>query len=713
VSTDALRRLFHPGAMAIVGASDRVTWSKTAFANWQAYSGGRPVYLVNPRHAEVHGERAHRSLADIGEPVDLAFIMTGTETVTAVAREAADAGVSGLMVLSSGFRETGTRGAGLEQELAELAADRGLTLLGPNTIGFINASVPVAAAATPINEPLAPGPVAILLESGGLAGSVLNMAQARAIGLSHVIAVGNQAAVRTADVLEFLVRDEATRCIALFLESVREPERLRAVAAQALAAGKAIVALKAGRSAAGGRTALAHTGAVADDAEVTRAALASLGIVVVNSLEDLLTTAGLLGAQPARLGRRIAVVAASGGACELIADRAADLGLELPAFPSPTADSLRRDLPGFSHVANPLDVTGYVVVDPLLQIRALERITAHATGVFDQIIFQTLAPKAHHGGQQYTMDRYQRLAGVIGASPVPVLVQVASGFDLTGFPTVLSQQCGLHMLDGIEHGMTALGHAVWWHETRDWIGSRPAGAPLTAAPAAVPSPGASGVWAERQARALLAAHGVPLTPARYVADSGEAVRAAADLGGPVVLKLAADDLAHKSDVGGVVLDLRTADEVRAAAPRLLRLSVEQGLGEGCLVVSPMRAGGVELLVSVRQDPTWGPMLAVGLGGIWVEVYRDIGLAPLPVQAADVDRLLGALRAAPLLTGARGRAAVSRAAAGSAIAAIAAVAERLGDAFDTIEINPLWVSADRAEVLDALVVWRTPDPPDRE
>jgi len=702
VSADALGRLFQPGAMAIVGASDRVTWSRTAFANWQAYSGGRPVYLVNPRHAEVHGERAYRSMADIGQPVDLAFVMTGTETVTAVAREAADAGVSGLMVLSSGFRETGSRGAGLERELAELAADRGLTLLGPNTIGFINASAPVAAAATPINEPLAPGPVAILLESGGLAGSVLNMAQARAIGLSHVIAVGNQAAVRTADVLEYLVRDEATRCIALFLESVRDPERLRAVAAQALAAGKAIVALKAGRSAAGGRTALAHTGAVADDAEVTRAALASLGIVVVNSLEDLLTTAGLLGAQPARLGRRIAVVAASGGACELIADRAADLGLELPAFPSSTAEALQRDLPGFSHVANPLDVTGYVVVDPLLQIRALEHITAGAAGVFDQVIFQTLAPKAHHGGQQYAMDRYQRLAGVIGASPVPVLVQVASGFDLTGFPTVLSQRCGLHMLDGIEHGMTALGHAVWWHETRDWISSRPAAAPL-----AVSWPGASGVWAERQARGLLAAHGVPLVPARYVADPGEAVRAAADLGGPVVLKLAADELAHKSDVGGVVLDLRTADEVRAAAGRLLRL------GLGGLVVSPMRAGGVELLVSVRQDPTWGPMLAVGLGGIWVEVYRDIALAPLPVQAADVDRLLGTLRAAPLFTGARGRAPVSRAAAASAIAAIAGVAERLGDAFDTIEINPLWVCADRAEVLDALVVWRAPEPQERQ
>jgi len=714
VNTDAppvqpkpgLHRLFTPAAMAIVGASDRLTWSKTAFTNWQAHSAGRPVYLVNPRHATVHGERAYRRIADIGEPVDLAFVMTGAEAVGSVVSEAAEAGVSGVVVLSAGFAEAGTRGATLERELAELAADRGLTLLGPNAIGFINAGAPAVAAAMPISEAIVPGPVAILLESGGLAGSVLNMAQARAIGLSHVIAMGNQTTVGTADVLDYLVHDEATRCIALFLESVRDPARFRAVAHAALAAGKAIVVLKAGRSAAGERTALAHTGAVAGDAAVTRAALSSLGIVVVDSLEDLLTTAGLLGSHRAPLGRRLAVVAASGGACELIADRAADLGLRLPPFPEQTTAALGRDLPGFSHVANPLDVTGYVVVDPLLQIRALEHVAAGAPGRYDQIIFQTLAPKAHHVGQQYAAERYQRLADVIRSSPVPVVVQVASGFDLTGFPTELSQRFRLHMLDGIEHGMTALGHAVWWHESRRWLGSRRP--PAAARPLAAP-PGAAGVWAEEQARSLLAAHGVPLVPARYAADEDEAAAAAAELGGPVVLKLAADGLAHKSDIGGVALDLRTGGEVRSAARRLLRLAADGGLRAGRLIISPMRTGGLELLVAVRRDVTWGPVLAVGLGGLWVEVYRDVQLAPLPVDAGDVDRMLGRLRAAALFAGARGRAPVNRTAALSAIVSVAEVAERLGDAVEVLEINPLWVSADRAESLDALVVWRDPGP----
>lgn len=697
-----LGRLFAPASMAIVGASDRLTWSKTAFTNWRAHSGGRPVYLVNPRHGTVHGERAYRSLADIGAPVDLAFVMTGTEAVNQVLREAAEAGVSGAVVLSAGFSEAGPHGAALEDELTELAADRGLTLLGPNAIGFVNTSGPTAAAAMPIHEAIAPGPVAILLESGGLAGSVLNMAQARAIGLSHIIAMGNQAAISTADVLEYLIRDEATACIALFLESVRDPARFRVAARDAIDAGKPIVVLKAGRSAAGERTALAHTGAVAGDAEVTRAALASLGMVVVDSLEDLLTTAGLLGSQRSALGRRLAVVAASGGACELIADRATDLGLELPPFPPQTAAGLKQDLPGFSHVANPLDVTGYVVVDPMLQIRALERIAAGAAGHYDQIVFQTLAPKAHHAGQQYAAERYQQLADVIGASPVPVLVQVASGFDLTGFPAELSQRFGLHMLDGIEHGMTAIGHAVRWHEGRRWLAAKgPAALVPRAARAGAAPLGAAGVWGEARARDLLAGYGVPLVPALDAADEEQAAAAAARFGGPVVLKAAADGLAHKSEAGGVALDLRTEREVRAAARRLLHQA------PGRLLVSPMRAGGVELLVSVRQDTTWGPVLTVGLGGIWVEVYRDVQLAPLPVDAADVERMLGRLRGAALLSGGRGRAPVSRPAAVAAISAIAAAAERLGDAVEVIEVNPLLVSAERAEALDALVVWREP------
>jgi acetate---CoA ligase (ADP-forming) len=698
-----LGRLFAPASMAIVGASDRIAWSSTAFANWQAHSGGRPVYLVNPRHATVHGERAYRSLADIGEPVDLAFVMTGAEAVVPVAAEAAEAGVRGVVVLSAGFSEAGPRGASLERELAELAADRGLTVLGPNALGSINAMGPVAASAMPIHEEIVPGPVAIVLESGGLAGSVLNMAQARAMGISHVIAMGNQVVVGTADVLDYLVHDEATQCIAVFLESVRDPGRFRAVAREAVAAGKTIVALKAGRSAVGERTALAHTGAIAGDAEVTRAALSSLGIVVVDSLEDLLTTAGLLGAHRAPLGRRLAVVAASGGACELIADRATDLGLRLPPFPLSTAAALERDLPGFSHVANPLDVTGYVVVDPLLQIRALEHIAAGALGTYAEIIFQTLAPKAHHTGQQFAAERYQRLADVIGSSPVPVLVQVASGFDLTGFPTHLSRQFGLHMLDGIEHGMTALAHAVWWHENRQWAASpaRPAAAEPPLPPTG--ATGAAGVWAERRARDALAECGVPLVPARAAADEDEAAVAAAEFSGPVVLKLASDELVHKSEAGGVVVGLRTEQEVRSAARRLLSLAA------GSLLVSPMRTGGVELLVSIRRDVAWGPVLTVGLGGILVEVYPDVQLAPLPVSAADVDRMLGRLRAAALLAGVRGRPPVSRAAAVAAIVSIAAVAERLGDAAEIVEVNPLWVSAERAEALDALIVWRSPGP----
>ena len=254
--------------------------------------------------------------------------------------------------------------------------------------------------------------------------------------------------------------------------------------------------------------------------------------------------------------------------------------------------------------------------------------------------------------------------------------------------------------------MTALAHAVWWHENRQWAASpaRPGAAEPPLMPTgAMGATGAAGVWAEGRAREALAECGVPLVPARAAADEDEAAAAAAEFSGPVVLKLASDELVHKSEAGGVVLDLRTEQDVRSAARRLLSLVA------GSLLVSPMRTGGVELLVSIRRDVTWGPVLTVGLGGIWVEVYRDVQLAPLPVSAADVDRMLGRLRAAALLAGVRGRPPVSRAAAVAAIVSIAAAAERLGDAAEVVEVNPLWVSAERAEALDALIVWRSPGP----
>lgn len=704
LSPERLATFFRPDSVALIGATDRSRWSTSTFSNWRSHSAGRPVYLVHPHHETVHGQRAYPSLSAIEDPVDLAYVMVPTAQVLPVLTEAAALGIRNAVILTAGFAEMGAEGRALEARLVELAYQHEMVLLGPNGNGFINASGRRAPYGLAITPPLVAGPVGVVLQSGGLASGVLAMAQARGIGVSHVVSMGNEAMLSATDVVNYLVAHEETRCIAVFLESIRHPDDFRMVAQAALDAGKPIVAFKVGRSAAGQEAALAHTGAVVGDAAVVRAALSGLGVVQVDSLEDLLTTAGFLGQTPARLGRRVAVVASSGGACDIIADRATDEGIELPDFPEKTLAALREFLPAYSNLHNPLDVTGYVVVDPTLSHRALEIVLEEAAGHFDAVLFQTAVPRVEPPDPEPLLARYAKLAATLEKAPVPVILQSSSTGDMSGFPTMVMQRYGFHLLDGIEHGMSALGQVLWWQEARDLLIGRPR--PRPAPPVRVRD--ARGAWGEGRTRALLAAHGVPVVPTSTANSPAAAAAAAAVVGWPVVLKVASDSLLHKTDIGGVALDLRTPQEVEQAAERLLRVAADHGVAADGVQVAPMRTDGVELLASVKRDPAWGPVLAVGLGGIWVEVLADTALRLLPVAAPDVEAMLDELRGAKLLAGIRGQRPVNRAALVSAILAVARLGEALGDALDTLEINPMWAGPTGAEALDALVVWSEPE-----
>lgn len=700
-----LHSFFHPESVALVGATDASRWSARTFENWRTYSEDRPCYLVHPRHGTIHGQRAYPSLRAIGTAVDLCYVMVPTDQVFSVLEEAADLDIRNAIVLTAGFAEMGEEGKALEDRIAGLAAAHGMVILGPNSSGFINVAGCHTPYGIPIEPPLRSGPVGIVLQSGGLASAVLTMAQARSIDPSLVVSMGNEAMLSVTDVLAYLVTHEQTMVIAVFLETIRQPDRFRDVAIQALAAGKPIVALKVGRSSAGQQAALAHTGAVVGDAAVVRAAFSQLGIVAVDSLEDLLVTAGLLGSNPGRLGRRLAVVAASGGACDIIADRAMDEGIELPEFPSPTLSGLQEVLPPYSNPHNPLDVTGYVVVDASLSLRALKVVAASAAGTYDEILFQTTIPRIAPPDPAPLLERYSQLAALRDACAVPIVLQSTSSGDQAGFATTVRDRYGLHLLDGIEHGMSALGSAIRWQQKREWLLSRtpPASAPQVVVPQDV-----AGTYGESRARAFLAIHGVPVVPTTVVHSAAEATRVASDLGGAVVLKIASDGLLHKSDLGGVELDLRTADEITAAATRLLRLADRLGVAEEGIQVAPMRRGGVELLVSVTCDAAWGPVLNIAFGGIFVETLGDAVLRLLPVDEIEVESMLGELRGARLLDGARGKRPVDRRSLVSTVLALSRLGEGLGDALDTLEINPLWVGPEGCEALDALVIWRRPD-----
>ncbi|TCP46821.1 acyl-CoA synthetase (NDP forming) [Tamaricihabitans halophyticus] len=696
---ESIRALFNPTSIALVGATDKSGWSLSTFVNLRDNGFTGPVYLVNPRAEQVHGQQAHSSLSAIGAPVDLVYVMVPTAAVLSVLREGERLGIRQYVVLTAGFGEIGAEGARREAEVHDFAVAHGLTVLGPNGNGFINAAASITPYGLPIPAPLLSGSVGVVLQSGALASAILTFSQARNIGLSLLTAMGNETVVSVNDVLDYLIDDPRTKVIALFLESVRHPAEFAAAARRAAATGKPIVVLKIGSSKLASRTAQAHTGALVGDDAVVDAAFRQLGVLRVRSLEDLLVTAGLLTELAPLRGTRIGVVSASGGASEIIADRAEEEGLDIPAFAETTRAELDAILPEFATAQNPLDVTGYVVVDRTLLSRAME-VVSRDPGI-DLVVLVSDLPRVEPANVDLAMRMYQATVERVRQAPVPVVVVSNVLVDVTAFGRGVQHETGFpYVAGGIEHGMTAIGaaarwSAVIWDEVPRQV--RPAEPVIAGEP--------SGMWTEQQAAALLADNGIPVVPAQLATDSDSAVAAAEGFGYPVVLKAVADGLGHKSDIGGVRLGLANPREVRQAHDDVrAALQARGATGIGTLI-QPQRSGGVELLVGVVRDDTWGLTMAVGLGGMWVEVLRDSALCVLPAGHAEVRAAVERLRGFDVLRGARGGEPADVDAIVDVAVRIGALAEGIGDQLDSLEVNPLLVRGSTVEALDALITWR--------
>jgi acetate---CoA ligase (ADP-forming) len=483
--------------------------------------------------------------------------------------------------------------------------------------------------------------------------------------------------------------------IALFLEGI--PAGFAAAAERADRAGKPIVALKAGSSEVGSAAALAHTGSVAGNDAVVDAALRQLNVIRVTSIEELLSTAAVLGYSRWPRGRRMGAVTTSGGACDIIADRASAEGIELPAFSGPTAAAITELLPPFAEARNPLDVTGYFLANrrtsSLTPVdAALEQ--AVADPGLDFVLYSGVSVpdgQPEEAVAKVLEERVAWLAGQLESAPIPVIATTSTCVDLSDYGRELLGRHGVHLLGGIDLAIRATGHSLRWLNGR----GRFVSAPFAAQHAVTPT-SRTGPWPESEARDLLTAFGINPIQTFRVKDLRGALDAAHELGYPVVLKISSAEVTHKSEVGGVALDLRTDADVTTAFQRLVELTEE-------VTVSPMRTGGVELLAGVTVDPTFGPVLAVGLGGIWVEVLNDVSLRVLPVDHDEVRRMLAELRGYPLLTGARGQIQADLDALADVIVRIGSAACSLGPALGSFEINPLWVNGGQIEALDILVL----------
>ena len=701
INPERLAEFFAPRSLALVGASDTSGWARFIVAASSAVGYAGPLLPVHPVHREVFGRPAVPSLRDLAEPPDLAFILAPTGAVLDVLEDAAIAGVRNVVVLASGYREAGSAGRALEAELVSRAASHDIALLGPNCLGFLNTTAKVAPFALTVPLPLTPGPVGIGLQSGALSSALMSFARSQAIGVSTVASLGNEAMITTSDVLDYLVADEQTKVICLFLEEIGDPAAFSAAALRADQEGKPIVALKVGASQAGQQSALAHTGAVAGDDAVVDAALRQLNIIRVDSIEELLTTASVLGYQRVPRGRRMGVLTASGGACDIIADRASAARIEIPPFAPDTTETIAAHLPSFASARNPLDVTGYVLANartsPLTAIdHALD--AALADPGLDFVIFTGFTvPDARPPDSRLAElleSRIGWLAQRIATAPIPAIPLSLTCVDVSGYARDLLGSHGVHLVSGMELGVQAIGNALTWQEGRGRVRELPGRRAASGRPAAA--------WSEARARDLLARAGIPVVPGRVARSAADAVVAADVAGRPVAVKISSAQITHKSDVGGVALGLTSDEEIRAAYERVTENAARAGDNSGEVLVTAMRAGGTELLAGVSVDPGFGPVLAVGLGGLFVEVLHDVSLRVLPVDRDEVRRMLSELRGLPLLTGARGSEPADLDALAGVIADMAQLADSV-DGLQALEVNPLWVRGRQIEALDVLVV----------
>ena len=692
----SMQRLFEPSSVAVVGASrERGKIGAEIFHNVRGVFRGKTV-PINPKADEIEGERCYARLADVPHSVDLAVIAVPAELVESAVDDAVAKGVSGIVVITAGFSETGDPGRRREVALLEKVRGAGIRMVGPNCMGLINTDPRYRLNATfgPIYPP--EGRVGVSSQSGALGLALLDYASNLNLGISTFVSVGNKADVSGNDLIQYWAEDPRTDVILLYLESFGNPIRFSRIARR-VARKKPIVAVKSGRSRAGSRAASSHTGALAESDRVVDALFRQAGVVRTNTLEELFDVAMLLTNQPVPRGRRVGIVTNAGGPGILAADACESLGLELPALSAKTADALRAFLPAAASVGNPVDMLASASPE---QYRQAERILL-ADGALDSLIVIFIPPIAANV-EEVAKAIVDGAAGARG----PVL---ATFMSAKGAPSVLAP---IPCYPFPESAAMALARAAGYGEwKRRPAGKIPALEDVDRARARGLVDAAlarGGGWVgPRETEDLLRAYGIPSASVRLARSENEAAEAARDVGFPVVLKAVGPTILHKTEVGGVRLGLADEAAVRAACREL-----KERLGASLtdFLVQPMIDGGVEVIAGVTTDPTFGPLVLYGSGGTLVELLADVAFRLQPLTDVDVAEMLDAVRGTALLRGYRGAPRLDEDALKDLLLRLSALSEAFPELRE-IDLNPVKVLPHGLRVLDARVrIGRRPVPP---
>jgi acyl-CoA synthetase (NDP forming) len=700
---DTIDKFFHPNSIAIVGATERAGYG-ARFVNTLIRTGyAGTIYPINPSRSEVFGLPCFPSPSALPTPPDLAAVIVPAERVLESARQCAEIGVRAAIVISAGFAELNSdEGRQRQAELKALVAETGLRIIGPNCLGASNLAGNVWATASSRVDAGAPvGDVgaALISQSGATAyGPLMAVARDRGLDYRYIVTTGNEADLGAPDFIEYFLERPDVRVISLLLEGIRDFARLRRLAEEALRREKALVIQKVGQSEVGQRAARSHTAALTGSDRVQDALFRQLGITRVRDYDELVEQTAMFLKAPLPGGRRVGVVSHSGGIGAHLSDQLGVVGLDVPPFSGRTRQGLLEVLGERGSASNPADITGYAnspSFAPILKVLMAD------TGLDAWVI-------ATQGNEELV----GKIVAAAEATPKPVaVVWTGSQSAGVGLPTLQASNVPVFALPtGGARGIAAL---VRLAEARSRASETDE--------AGAPSPGDAdrladlvGTLSEHRSKQVLAGFGIQAPVEVLCQDADEGAAAARDVGYPVVLKASSPELPHKSELGLVRLDLRTEEDVRCVFVELVAIAERAAPGslEGVLV-QPFVRGGVETIVGLSDDPLFGRLIMLGLGGTLVEALGAVTWRACPITSNDAEAMIEDVPAlATLLRGVRGAPPADRSALVQAIVDLSALAERFGDRLETVDINPLLVRPEGqgAVALDALVVLRSPPRP---
>lgn len=692
-----LERLLRPRSIAIVGASATPgSLGESVVANLETWRYRGDLYLINPKRSTIHGRVCLGGIEELPEGVDCAVLAIPGSAVLASVRSCAEKGVGSAIVFSAGFAEASGEGRAAQEEMARIARERQMSLEGPNCLGMVNYvdGIPLTFVVTPPQARTDHPGAAILSQSGALAAVIAVNMRHHGIPLTYSVSTGNEATTGIEDFVEHFLGDASTRVFALVVEQFREPKRFLALARRARDAGKFIVLMHPGRSSAARVSAATHTGAIAGDYAVMQTLVTHEGVIHVESLEELVDVTQILVRCPDLPTGGTAVFTESGAFKAHTLDLCDEIGLKLPALSESCERALRDALPAFIPPSNPLDLTAHGLVDPDLYRRTLSPILGDDR--FGSVVLGIILtdPKT----TRLKLPPIVNAINLLKPRKAVIFAALDEGapFDFPELDQL--RDLGVACFPSPERALRALGlvtRRVLKAESRDCDLANNCKIP----------PLRAGLLSEAESKTLLKQIGIAIPDGKLAATEQEALQIAGEIGYPVVLKAQSPDLPHKSDVGGVVLGIRSAADLAegwAALKQNVSAAQPEVLLDGVLV-ERMGHKGLELIVGAKRDLQWGPVLMAGFGGVLAEAIEDVRLMPAGLSREEIEQRLRTLRCAALLKGFRGAPEVD-------VAAVAAVVETIGrlmrscEEIAEVDINPLVVYAkgDGAMALDALI-----------